>query len=78
MAIYLTELGDSHSFPSPYDALNDPNGLLAFGGDLNPDRILNGYHQAFSLGMGRESRFYGGAHLHGPFLTLWHLSLPKA
>lgn len=45
MTIYLTELDDSHSFPSPYEALSDPNGLLAFGGDLNPERILNGYHQ---------------------------------
>ncbi|EDP59030.1 leucyl/phenylalanyl-tRNA--protein transferase [Vibrio sp. AND4] len=45
MTIYLTELDDSHLFPSPYDALDDPNGLLAFGGDLNPTRILKGYHQ---------------------------------
>ncbi|WP_104024493.1 leucyl/phenylalanyl-tRNA--protein transferase [Vibrio hyugaensis] len=45
MAIYLTELDDSFAFPSPYEALNDPNGLLAFGGDLNPQRILTGYHQ---------------------------------
>lgn len=45
MTIYLTELDDSHSFPSPYEALSDPNGLLAFGGDLDPERILNGYHQ---------------------------------
>ncbi|CAH1553134.1 leucyl/phenylalanyl-tRNA--protein transferase [Vibrio jasicida] len=45
MAIYLTELDDSFAFPSPYEALHDPNGLLAFGGDLNPQRILTGYHQ---------------------------------
>ena len=45
MTIYLTELDNSHSFPSPYEALSDPNGLLAFGGDLNPERILNRYHQ---------------------------------
>lgn len=45
MTIYLTELDDSHLFPSPYEALSDPNGLLAFGGDLNPERILKGYHQ---------------------------------
>ncbi|MDA0147176.1 leucyl/phenylalanyl-tRNA--protein transferase [Vibrio sp. LaRot3] len=44
MAIYLTELeSDSFAFPSPYGALEDPNGLLAFGGDLNPKRILIGY-----------------------------------
>jgi leucyl/phenylalanyl-tRNA--protein transferase len=45
MAIYLTELGKTYSFPSPYKALSDPNGLLAFGGDLDPMRILQGYHQ---------------------------------
>ncbi|YCO02730.1 leucyl/phenylalanyl-tRNA--protein transferase [Vibrio sp. VNB-15] len=45
MAIYLTELDESLAFPSPYEALSDPNGLLAFGGDLNPKRILNGYQQ---------------------------------
>ncbi|WP_322802863.1 leucyl/phenylalanyl-tRNA--protein transferase [Vibrio alfacsensis] len=45
MPIYLTELDDSFLFPSPYEALSDPNGLLAIGGDLNPERILNGYHQ---------------------------------
>ncbi|MCY9877516.1 leucyl/phenylalanyl-tRNA--protein transferase [Vibrio natriegens] len=45
MAIYLTELGKAFTFPSPYKALSDPNGLLAFGGDLDPMRILKGYHQ---------------------------------
>lgn len=45
MAIYLTELDNTFNFPSPYKALTDPNGLLAFGGDLDPMRILNGYHQ---------------------------------
>jgi len=44
MAIYLHELApDDFSFPSPYDALEDPNGLLAFGGDLNPERVYNAY-----------------------------------
>ncbi len=45
MAIYLTELDNTFNFPSPYKALSDPNGLLAFGGDLEPMRILKGYHQ---------------------------------
>ncbi|MCW8336187.1 leucyl/phenylalanyl-tRNA--protein transferase [Vibrio paucivorans] len=45
MTIYLTELDDSdYTFPSPYEALDEPNGLLAFGGDLSPERILTGYH----------------------------------
>lgn len=46
MAIYLTELALEHfDFPSPYSALKEPNGLLAFGGDLNPTRIYQGYQQ---------------------------------
>jgi len=34
-----------HEFPDPAFALDDPNGLLAVGGDLSPDRILAAYHQ---------------------------------
>ncbi|EID7757795.1 TPA: leucyl/phenylalanyl-tRNA--protein transferase [Vibrio parahaemolyticus] len=45
MAIYLTELDSTFNFPSPNEALSDPNGLLAFGGDLDPHRILSGYYQ---------------------------------
>lgn len=32
-------------FPSPHLALSEPNGLLAVGGDLSPERILAAYHQ---------------------------------
>ncbi|MEZ9317280.1 leucyl/phenylalanyl-tRNA--protein transferase [Vibrio lentus] len=46
MTIYLTELDTtSIEFPSPFEALDEPNGLLAFGGDLSPMRILNAYSQ---------------------------------
>ncbi|MFT4928506.1 MAG: leucyl/phenylalanyl-tRNA--protein transferase [Phenylobacterium sp.] len=34
---------DDISFPAPADALDDPNGLLAVGGHLSPQRLLNGY-----------------------------------
>lgn len=44
MAIYLTELDcDELWFPSSFDALEDPNGLLAFGGDLSSERLLLAY-----------------------------------
>lgn len=44
MAIYLTELdSDELWFPSTFDALDDPNGLLAFGGDLSAKRLLFAY-----------------------------------
>ncbi|HWV15129.1 MAG TPA: leucyl/phenylalanyl-tRNA--protein transferase [Cellvibrio sp.] len=36
--------GDTH-FPPPASALSEPNGLLAFGGDLSPERILTAYRQ---------------------------------
>ncbi len=32
-------------FPDPSLALNDPNGLLAIGGDLRPERILMAYQK---------------------------------
>ena len=32
-------------FPEPRTALDEPNGLLAIGGDLQPQRIYNGYRQ---------------------------------
>lgn len=45
MTIYLTELAADHfTFPSPDMALTEPNGLLAYGGDLRPMRILSAYH----------------------------------
>jgi leucyl/phenylalanyl-tRNA--protein transferase len=31
------------AFPDPRDALEEPNGLLAFGGDLSPERLLAAY-----------------------------------
>lgn len=35
----------SHRFPDPETALDDPDGLLAIGGDLHPERILTAYSQ---------------------------------
>jgi leucyl/phenylalanyl-tRNA--protein transferase len=39
----LTWLHASSPFPKPESALEEPNGLLAAGRDLNPERILNAY-----------------------------------
>lgn len=36
---------DTHDFPDPTNALADPAGLLAVGGDLSPDRILAAYRK---------------------------------
>lgn len=35
----------NHSFPSIEQALEEPNGLLAFGGDLSLERLLEAYAQ---------------------------------
>lgn len=35
---------DSLRFPAPTSALHEPNGLLAFGGDLSAERLLTAYH----------------------------------
>ncbi|GAB6263188.1 leucyl/phenylalanyl-tRNA--protein transferase [Photobacterium sp. R1] len=46
MAIYLPELDQVDlEFPHPNTALEDPNGLLAFGGDLSPQRLIHAYQQ---------------------------------
>ncbi|MGF1876259.1 leucyl/phenylalanyl-tRNA--protein transferase [Photobacterium frigidiphilum] len=46
MAIYLPELDPENTlFPEPETALDEPNGLLAFGGDLQPARLLAAYRQ---------------------------------
>lgn len=36
---------ESLSFPPPAQALTQPNGLLAVGGDLGPERLISAYHQ---------------------------------
>ena len=46
MTIYLPQLTDDPLFfPSVDNALSDPDGLLAMGGDLNPERIKNAYRR---------------------------------
>jgi leucyl/phenylalanyl-tRNA--protein transferase len=41
----LLDADTPEAFPSPALALADPNGLLAFGGDLSPVRLLAAYRQ---------------------------------
>ncbi|WP_133470297.1 leucyl/phenylalanyl-tRNA--protein transferase [Paraglaciecola marina] len=41
----LTKLNSKLQFPNTDFALEDPNGLLAFGGDLSPKRLLLAYSQ---------------------------------
>ena len=37
----IAPLGDSYIFPNPQEASDE--GLLAYGGDLNPNRLLSAY-----------------------------------
>lgn len=52
--IALLDPQDRESFPDPRLALDDPNGLLAIGGDLSPLRLQNAYRRGifpwFSIG----------------------------
>lgn len=41
----LFKLDHNLTFPSVDLALDEPNGLLAFGGDLSPERLISAYHQ---------------------------------
>lgn len=46
MKIFILDpRADPTTFPNPEYALNDPNGLLAAGGDLSPARIVAAYRQ---------------------------------
>ncbi|MBD1388542.1 leucyl/phenylalanyl-tRNA--protein transferase [Neiella sp. HB171785] len=36
---------DPEQFPDPSQALDEPNGLLAFGGDLSPERLIAAYRR---------------------------------
>lgn len=45
MTTYLAQLDSSLSFPPPESALDEPNGLLAIGGDLTPARLLAAYYR---------------------------------
>ncbi|MDX2321130.1 MAG: leucyl/phenylalanyl-tRNA--protein transferase [Moritella sp.] len=46
MPIYLPELNhDVTNFPAVHNALTDPDGLLAMGGDLTPERLVNAYQR---------------------------------
>lgn len=46
MPLYLPQLSEhSVTFPDPRTALQEPEGLLAFGGDLSVERMVSAYRQ---------------------------------
>lgn len=42
---WLSSGADPDVFPAPHEALKEPNGLLAAGGDLRPERLLSAYRR---------------------------------
>lgn len=45
MLTFIQPFDDIDSFPPLEKALKEPNGLLALGGDLSPERLLKAYQQ---------------------------------
>jgi leucyl/phenylalanyl-tRNA--protein transferase len=45
LTLPLLDSSQPGHFPDPRNALRDPNGLLAFGGDLSPERLMAAYGQ---------------------------------
>lgn len=41
----IAQLDNSYEFPDPTNAMAEPNGLLAFGGDLSAERLRVAYHE---------------------------------
>ena len=42
---YLEPYAIDEAFPPPEMAWDEPNGLIAIGGDLSPTRLINAYHE---------------------------------
>lgn len=45
MKFYLPTMDGKKDFPPIEEALSEPNGLLAFGGDLKPETLITAYSQ---------------------------------
>lgn len=52
--IELFKLNHSIHFPAPELALDDPNGLLAYGGDLSKERLIAAYQQGIFPWFGED------------------------
>jgi leucyl/phenylalanyl-tRNA--protein transferase len=45
MLFYIPPRSPGNTFPPSTDALREPNGLLAVGGDLSPERLMSAYQR---------------------------------
>ena len=58
-------LGSGDPFPPVEQALMEPNGLLAAGGDLSPERLLDAYARLADLGYAHSVEAWDGDELAG-------------
>ena len=64
-------------FPPLEKAMREPNGLLAAGGDLSPDRLIQAYRHGCFLGFRRVSRSFGGRRIHARYCCPMNFTYPK-
>jgi len=76
--IALHYIEEGAPFPPVDTALDEPNGLLAFGGDLSLHVYFLPTHRAFSLGSVMTNRCCGGHPTPEPLLNSTILSHRKA
>ena len=56
----MSERSPPDAFPDVEEALREPNGLLAIGGDLSAERLLCAYRRGIFPGSAKGNRFCGG------------------
>lgn len=76
--IALHYIEEGAPFPPVDTALEDPNGLLAFGGDLSPARLFSAYSQGYFRGLVMMNRSFGGHQTLGQSSSLTNLFRQKA
>jgi len=62
-------VNSSRALPALEAALTKPNGLLAAGGDLSPERLIEAYRCGYFPGLALVNRFFGGAPIHACAVT---------
>ena len=63
---WLGENDPPESFPPVELALKEPDGLLAAGGDLSPERLLAAYRRGIFRGTRTANPSSGGRPIHAP------------
>ena len=64
ISLHWLDNNASIEFPPVELAMQEPDGLLAAGGDLCPERLVKAYEQGIFPWYSQESRFSGGPLTH--------------